>query len=133
MPGLVRRLSLKVGDNLRRNVEKGLKECKRCVLIITKNFLTNDGWTKREFDSIFTRELIERNSVILPVWHEVSPQDVYQYSPSLADRLAVKWELGVEEVSPVSWLPQCSRRHPKGDRQESRDRPHCSRDTGTGC
>ena len=68
--------SLKVGDSLRASVEKGLKECKRCVLIITKNFLSNEGWTKREFDSIFTRELIERSNVILPVWHEVSPEDV---------------------------------------------------------
>ena len=91
--------SLKVGDSLRRSVEKGLKECKRCILIITKNFLSNDGWTKREFDSIFTRELIERSNVILPVWHGVSPEDIYQYSPSLADRLAVKWELGADEVA----------------------------------
>jgi hypothetical protein len=91
--------SLKVGDGLRGSVEKGLKECKRCILIITKNFLSNDGWTKREFDSIFTRELIERSNVILPVWREVSSEDVYQSSPSLADRLAVKWELGADEVA----------------------------------
>ena len=91
--------SLKVGNSLRGSVEKGLKECRRCLLIITKNFLSNNGWTKREFDSIFTRELIERSNVILPVWHEVLPEDVYQYSPSLADRFAVKWELGADEVA----------------------------------
>jgi len=104
--------SLKVGDSLRGSVEKGLQECRRCSLIITKNFLSNDGWTKREFDSIFTRELIERSNVILPVWHEVSPEEIYQYSPSLADRLAVKWDLGADEVArrlAAAMLPVSSR------------------------
>ena len=91
--------SLRVGDSLRAQVEKGLKESPKCILIITPNFLNNKGWTKTEFDSIFTREVIEEKDVILPVWHGISVKDAYEYSPSLADRVAVNWELGVEEVA----------------------------------
>ena len=91
--------SLKVGDSLREKIEKGLKECHKCILILTPNFLNNSGWGKREFDSVFTRELVEKTNVILPVWHGVSQQDIYQYSPSLADRVAAKWSEGVEEVA----------------------------------
>ena len=47
--------SLKVGDHLRESIEKGLKECHKCVLLLSENFLTNSGWTKVEFNSIFTR------------------------------------------------------------------------------
>ncbi|BBO12865.1 hypothetical protein TM102_43350 [Bradyrhizobium sp. TM102] len=91
--------SLKVGDSLREGIETGLKECSKCILILTPNFLTNNGWSKREYDSIFTRELVERQQVILPVWSDVDAAGVYEYSPILADRVAVNWSLGVEEVA----------------------------------
>jgi len=91
--------SLKVGQGLRQQIEKGLKECKKCILILTPNYLTNCGWGKKEFDSVFTRELIKDQNVILPVWHGVSPKDIYEYSPSLADRVALQWNAGVEEVA----------------------------------
>lgn len=67
--------------------------------MLTPNFLSNSGWSKREYDSIFTREIVEKQNVILPVWHEISAEDVYKFSPILADRVAVQWSLGVEEVA----------------------------------
>jgi hypothetical protein len=91
--------SLRVGDSLRESIEKGLKECRKCVLILTPNFLNNDGWSRREYDSIFTRELVEKQKVILPVWYNISADEVYRYSPILADRYAVHWSEGVEEVA----------------------------------
>lgn len=90
--------SLKVGDRLRESIEKGLKECHRCILIVSKNFLANDGWTKSEFDSVFTREILERRDVILPVWHDVTVQEVYDYSPTLANRFAINWAEGKDRV-----------------------------------
>jgi hypothetical protein len=90
--------SLKVGDSLREKIEMGIKECKKCVLVLSQNFLTNSGWTKKEFDSIFTRELIDEKKLILPVWYGVTKKDVYNYSPSLADVVAVNWSLGSQKV-----------------------------------
>ena len=46
----------------------------------------------------FYWELVEKQRVILPVWHNVTAKDVYEYSPVLADRVAVNWSLGVDEV-----------------------------------
>ena len=91
--------TLKVGDSLRESIEKGLKECHKCVLIITPNFLAKGGWSKREYDSIFTRELIEDKKLILPIWHEVTKEEVFDYSPILGDRLAVHWSTGIDNVS----------------------------------
>jgi hypothetical protein len=91
--------SLQVGDSLREKIEKGLKECKRCVLILTPNFLSNEGWARREFDSIFTRELVEKQNLLLPVWSGVTDKDVFNFSPILRDRVAIDWSLGVEEVT----------------------------------
>lgn len=83
--------SLNIGDNLRESIEKGIKEVKKCILVITPNFLSNPGWTKKEFDSIFTREMIFEEKIVLPIWHNVSKKDVYDYSPSLANTLALNW------------------------------------------
>jgi len=90
---------LQMGDSLREKIESGLKDSKKCVLIITDNFLSNEGWTKREFDSIFTREILMKERVVLPVWHNVTPKQVYEYSASLADKVARKWETGATVVA----------------------------------
>lgn len=91
--------SLKVGDNLRDSIEKGLKECKKCILVLSPNFLSNNGWTKKEFDSIFTREILEEKKLVLPVWCQVTENLVYEYSPSLLNVKAANWDvLGEEEV-----------------------------------
>jgi hypothetical protein len=91
--------SLKVGDKLRESIERGLKECRKCVLIVSPNFLGNSGWTKVEFNSIFTREVLEEKDLVLPVWKDVTKKQVYDYSPTLADRVAANWTLGSEEVA----------------------------------
>jgi len=66
-------------------------------------FLQNERWSKVEFNSAFTREIVEEQDVILPVWAGITAKDVYQYSPSLADRLALSWDLGVDEVAGKLW------------------------------
>ena len=90
--------SLPVGAKLRESIEKGIKETKKCILVVTKNFLGNQGWTKAEFDSVFTKEIFEKNNILLPVWHEVTAREVYEYSPWLANITAVNWNQGQKEV-----------------------------------
>lgn len=91
--------SLKVGANLRESIEKGLKECKKCILILSPNFFSNKGWTKKEFNSIFTREILEKQNLVLPVWYRVTKEQVYDYSPSLLNIKGISWEeLGEDDV-----------------------------------
>jgi hypothetical protein len=91
--------TLIAGQSLRASIEKGLRECRKCVLILSPNFLSNKGWTKAEFDSVFTREILEAAEVIIPVWHGVEKQDVYSYSPRLLDKVGIPSTLGTEEVA----------------------------------
>lgn len=90
--------SLKVGDSLRESIEKGLKECQKCILILSPNFLSNKGWTSVEFNTIFTREILETKKLVLPVWCGISKEELYQYSPTLVDRVGVNWNKGIEDV-----------------------------------
>ena len=89
--------SLKIGDSLRESIESGIKEAHKCILILTPNFLSNKGWSKTEFNSIFTRGLIMKEKIVLPVWYNVSPKEIYEYSPSLADTFALTWPSPLEK------------------------------------
>lgn len=91
--------TLKVGDSLRASIERGLRETRKCIVVLSPNFLANEGWGRAEFDSVFTREILERENVILPVWLDVSARDVYDYSPRLADKVGLQASLGVTEVA----------------------------------
>lgn len=91
--------SLKVGDSLRVSIERGLMEARKCIVVLSPNFLSNEGWGKTEFNAVFTREILERKNVILPVWHNVGVHEVFQYSPSLADKVGLSSTLGVTELA----------------------------------
>jgi hypothetical protein len=90
--------TLRAGDNLRESIEQGIKECKKCILILSSNFLSNKGWTKTEFNSVFTRQIIEEQNIVLPVWYNIEEKQVYEYSPSLLNILGLNWNEGEESV-----------------------------------
>jgi TIR domain len=89
---------LGAGDRLRACIEQGLKECEKCVVILTPCFLKNLGWARTEFDAIIAREIRERRDIVLPVWAGVSHEQVARYCLALADRVGVQWTLGCAEV-----------------------------------
>ena len=91
--------SLKVGASLRTSIEQGLKETRKCVVVLSPNLFSNEGWGKAEFDSVYTREILEKKNVMLPVWHGVQVADVYAYSPRLADKVGLDSSLGVKELA----------------------------------
>lgn len=90
--------SLKPGDSLRESIENGLKKCKKCIVIISPNFISNTGWTKTEFNSVFTREIFKNENVFIPIWHNVTKEQVYEYSPSLADKFALDSSIGADQL-----------------------------------
>jgi hypothetical protein len=79
--------SLKIGDSLRQGIESGLRSCRKCVVILSRNFLENRSWGRKELDAIFARETMEQKRFILPIRYGVSEEDVFQYSPILSLRL----------------------------------------------
>jgi hypothetical protein len=91
--------SLKVGDSLRASIERGLRETRKCIMVLSPYFLSNEGWGRAEFDSVYTREILEKKNVILPVWLNVEAKDVYNYSSRLADKVGLAATLGAPEVA----------------------------------
>lgn len=77
---------LRIGDSLRRKIDKGLATSRFGIIVLSRPFLKK-GWTNYELDGLVTRAATGEQ-VLLPVWHNISKREVIEYSPSLADKLA---------------------------------------------
>jgi hypothetical protein len=91
--------SLVPGQSLRENIERGIKECDKCIIVLSDNFFNNRGWSAREFESIYQKEILYGKRYMIPIWLGVDKQKVFEYSPILLDTLGISAELGVDEVA----------------------------------
>lgn len=80
--------SLKVGDSLTKSIDQGLINSKFGVIVLSKAFIKKQ-WTNYEFKSLVSREMHHGEKVILPIWHEISKNDVMSFSLHLADKVAL--------------------------------------------
>lgn len=77
---------LKIGDSLRQKIDKGLASSRFGIVVLSKAFIKK-GWTNYELDGIVSR-FINGEQIMLPIWHGITKQEVLDYSPSLADKVA---------------------------------------------
>jgi hypothetical protein len=88
--------SLKLGSGLRESIDYGLARSRFCIMILSTHFLEKN-WPQEELNDLATRE-VNGKKVILPVWHKVGFQRVFEYSPVLADRVAISTDKGLDCV-----------------------------------
>lgn len=88
--------TLRIGDSLRRSIDKGLAGARFGIVIVSPRFLDKE-WPQKELDALVARES-HGLKVILPVWHNVDVDYVRKYSPTLADRLASSSLKGLDGV-----------------------------------
>lgn len=88
--------TLRLGDSLRRSIDRGLAQSKFGIVIVSPAFLSKE-WPQRELDGLVAREE-EGQKVLLPIWHGISATDIRRHSPTLADRLAISSSKGLAEV-----------------------------------
>lgn len=80
---------LRIGSSLRRSIDAGLTGSRFGVVVLSDMFFKK-GWANYELDGLVTREVAEGGrQLILPLWHHVTKDEVVNYSPSLADKLAL--------------------------------------------
>lgn len=77
---------LRIGDSLRRKIDQGLANSRVGLVVLSQAFISK-GWTNYELDGIVTKA-VTGEQVLLPIWHNISKQEVIAFSPSLADKLA---------------------------------------------
>lgn len=82
--------SLHLGDSLSRSIDQGLASSRFAVVVVSPSFIQK-AWPEYELRGLIARE-VEEGRVILPVWHGVTKRQVLDFSPPLADKMALKTE-----------------------------------------
>lgn len=80
---------IKWGDSMRARIDDGLKKSKFGIAVISPDYIA-DGkyWTKAELDGLFQLESVN-GKMLLPIWHNITKQQVMNYSPIIASKLAM--------------------------------------------
>ena len=91
------RFELKLGDSLREKIDQGLANSRYGVVVLSRAFFSKE-WPKSELDALVTRQNNEGKKVILPIWHDVTADEVKKFSPILASKMAARSTDGIEAV-----------------------------------
>jgi Domain of unknown function (DUF1883)/TIR domain len=79
---------LRVGDSLRRKIDGGIARSRFGIVVLSHAFFAK-SWPQYELDGLVTMA-VSGKQVILPLWHEISKDQVIHHSPSLADKVALR-------------------------------------------
>jgi len=80
--------SLRPGDSISRSIDKGIAGARHGLVVVSRAFI-DKPWPEYELRGLVTRE-IGGEATIVPIWHGVGKEEVTAFSPSLADKLAIR-------------------------------------------
>jgi hypothetical protein len=89
---------LRIGDSLRRKIDTGIACSRFGIVVLSHSFFAKD-WPQYELDGLVTMS-VSGKQVLLPLWHEISKDEVMNQSPSLADKVALRTsDYSIEEIA----------------------------------
>jgi len=80
------RFEMHLGDSLRRKIDEGIAGSRFGAVVLSPAFFGRP-WTDFELDGIIAAYMYGGQR-LLPIWHNVTVQDVQRFSPFLADKVA---------------------------------------------
>jgi hypothetical protein len=86
-----------IGDSLRGKIDAGLARSRFGVVVLSPHFFAKK-WPKTELDGLIAREN-DGHKVVLPIWHNVTLEQIERHSPILAGRVAVSTQEGLPLVA----------------------------------
>lgn len=99
-----------LGDSLRSAIDRGLREAKFGVVILSPAFIAK-VWPRRELGALFALERGIDAKVILPVRHNLDREELLDFSPMLADRFSISTSEGIDAIGNAVIQATLSRTH----------------------
>jgi hypothetical protein len=89
---------MRIGYSLRRKIDEGIRSSRFGVVVLSEAFFRK-GWTNHELDGLVTRTVAGEQS-LLPIWHDLTAEEVRAFSPSLADKVAMSsTDYSIDEIA----------------------------------
>lgn len=76
------------GQSIRESIDRGLINSRFCIVVLSPSFLKK-YWTNYELNGIFQKDATTDGSVILPIWHNVTRDEIQKKNLTLTDMLAM--------------------------------------------
>jgi hypothetical protein len=89
--------SLNVGDSLRQAIDEGLAKSRFGIVVLSRAFFAK-GWPQRELNGLVARQMAENRALILPIWHDITRDEILRISPPMADLMALNSSDGIHRV-----------------------------------
>ncbi len=86
-----------LGDSLRAKIDRGLSESRSGIVVLSHAFFAKP-WAQAELDALASRSIQEGRTVILPIRHRMSIDELRSKSPLLAGVVSVDSPIGVPFV-----------------------------------
>lgn len=80
--------SIKWGNNWKEYILNGTKKAEFAIIVISKNFFGRE-WTEKELSEFLKRQNREGQNIILPITHNITPKQLRNKYPSIADIQAI--------------------------------------------
>lgn len=80
--------ALEIGDSLSRSIDKGLIHSNFGLVVLSPSFIRKN-WPEYELRGLIAKE-INGQKVIVPIWHDLTHDELLKYSPPLADKYAIQ-------------------------------------------
>lgn len=88
--------TLRLGNSLCSSIDKGIKNSDCGIVVLSHNFF-NKKWTKEELNRLSAKKNDIGKDIILPIWHNITSEEVHKHSPMLADLYAIKTQEGIDK------------------------------------
>lgn len=75
---------LRLGDSLSGGIDRGISHSHHGIVVISHAFFAKN-WTQYELNGLIARQTTSGERVIIPIWYNITKDEIIRYSPSLAD------------------------------------------------
>lgn len=88
---------LKLGDGIADSVNQGLSNSRYGIVLLSPSYL-GKKWPISELHALFAKYTAFGNKVILPIWHDLSYEEVLTKAPLIADKFAISTDQELDTV-----------------------------------
>lgn len=89
--------SLRLGDSLFESINRGIADSKIGIIVFSPSFLIK-AWPNEELRA-FHAKRTKGECRIIPIYYDVTPEEVGKAYPLIADNVGINWNKGIDTVA----------------------------------